>query len=159
MIHFFIRTRVSFFKSIGQHNVYVSNRLSLLDRLLSPPTELDGFRMVIIFTTLRHFVRLHASSHQSIFLHSLLAFPRLFRSSSSTCPDNILKTNIFRQRGIIRRLCEEDFDVLQSLKYLTIFLQFNYTCFNTAKSWKDRFNLAPKTPRKQRKIAWDHCFS
>ena len=40
--------------------------------------------MVIVFTKPRHFVRLHASSFTSPFFssHSLLAFPRLFRSSS-----------------------------------------------------------------------------
>ena len=39
----------------------------MLDRVLSPSTELAGFRMAIVFTTPRHFVRSHSSSFPSPF--------------------------------------------------------------------------------------------
>ena len=57
----------------------------MLDPVLSPSTELAGFRMVIVFTTPRNFVRSHASSITSPFFFIFilyLVFPRLFRSSS-----------------------------------------------------------------------------
>ena len=37
----------------------------MLDPVLSPSTELAGFGMVIVFTTPRHFVRLHASEMET----------------------------------------------------------------------------------------------
>ena len=39
----------------------------MLDPVFSPSTELAGFRMVIVFTIPRHFVRSHASSFPSPF--------------------------------------------------------------------------------------------
>ena len=39
----------------------------MLDPVLPPSTELAGFRIVIVFTTSRHFVRSHASSFTSQF--------------------------------------------------------------------------------------------
>ena len=39
----------------------------MLDPVFSPSTELAGFRMVIVFTISRHFVRSHASSFPSPF--------------------------------------------------------------------------------------------
>ena len=48
----------------------------MLDPVLSPSTELAGFRMVIVFTAPRHFVRSHISSSPVYFSssHSLIAF-------------------------------------------------------------------------------------
>ena len=48
----------------------------MLDLVLSPSTELTGFRLVIVFTTPRHFVRSYASSSPVHFSssHSLLSF-------------------------------------------------------------------------------------
>ena len=47
-----------------------------LDPVLSPSTGLAGFRIVIVVTTPRHFLRSHASSFTSLFfiIHSLLVF-------------------------------------------------------------------------------------
>ena len=70
-------------------NMFVNIRYHhhfMLDPVLSPLTELAGFRMVIVFTTPHHFVQLHASSFTSpfFFISFSTLFPRLFRSSSSS---------------------------------------------------------------------------
>ena len=46
----------------GYHHLH-----HMLDPIFSPSTELAGFRMVIVFTIPRHFVRSHASSFPSQF--------------------------------------------------------------------------------------------
>ena len=48
-----------------QHHIIISYHM--LDPIISPSTELTEFRMVIVFTIPRHFVRSHASSFPSPF--------------------------------------------------------------------------------------------
>ena len=65
----FYSTRVVMLPSLFLENSDTSHfhHHFMLDPVLSLLTELAGFRMVIVFTTPRHFVRSHASSFTSPF--------------------------------------------------------------------------------------------